>query len=202
MHLVRFDFVEGDAQKPATKFVGYAGAKHRFAPTCNASPLNPFGLRHSIFSPTAPFRPASPGVPYPLSPAPLLALLAFFPSPSSRPLFHAKHLRSASLLAPLREENRGFLRGPPFSGVSSSICNEPCASSCAVSTASELFQRAVPASCAAGRAGDRGCESGSGRGPQGRRGEGRWAAFNVVDRIFFRFMTRSSFKPLKQIENK
>ena len=79
----------------------------------------------------------------PLSPAPLLALLAFFPSPSSRPLFRAKHLRSASLLAPLREENRGFLRGPPFSGVSSSICNEPCASSCAVSTASELCQRAV-----------------------------------------------------------
>ena len=117
-----------------------------------------------------------------------LTLSSFFPSPSSRPLFHAKHLRSASLLAPLREENRGFLRGPPFSGVSSSICNEPCASSCAVSTASELFQRAVPASCAAGRAGDRGCESGSGRGPQGRRGEGRWAAFNVVDRIFFWFI--------------
>ena len=51
MHLVRFDFVEGDAQKPATKFVGYAGAKHSFAPTCNASPLKSFWTEaFNIFS--------------------------------------------------------------------------------------------------------------------------------------------------------
>ena len=142
MHLVRFDFVEGDAQKPATKFVGYAGAKHRFAPTCNASPLNPFGLRHSIFSPTAPFRPASQAFPPPLprSITRPTRILPFSLLASPLPCKASEICKLASAFA--RGKSRLPSRPTVFRGfffdlqraMRIQLCSQHC-------------QRAVPASC-------------------------------------------------------